>query len=641
VTTITRNDVALSKGRDVGEAAHAGYRPDIDGLRAIAVLPVVFYHVGVRGFSGGFVGVDVFFVISGYLITGILTRDVAAGRYSIAEFYRRRVLRIFPALFAMFALVTVAACLTMLPTEIYRYARSLGTAALFSSNVQFYVESDYFDLQSAAKPLLHTWSLAVEEQWYILWPLLIAGLGKRGRMLAAVALGVAIVSLGIGVWQTSVDMAGAFYLLPARAWELGLGALLAINGHRSAKRWLLQAAGVLGLALIFATVKVYTHETDFPGLAALAPCVGAALLIYSGAGSTWVSRALSVAPAQFVGKISYSLYLWHWPVIVFTNIGLLLPQTPQVIVAQIALSLILATLSWRFVEQPFREGNWSTRNVLAVAAIAIAFTVSVASVAPMASARLMGFSTEQIDLAKYADLDGDRLYRRGSCFAVGPNAPFDASRCLGIDTGKPAIVFVGDSHAAALWPGLSRHADRYDILQATATGCVAKYYERPERTHCAQILNSTLRDWLPHHSPKALILASRWKWNNLSGLEATLSDPKIQSAHPLLIGPMPEYSAALPRILVFADRRNDPSLIDRSRDADTRNLDHEMRAIAERTNTSYLSMIDLLCSAEACLTRTPSGAPLQFDGSHLTPAGSALIADAVLRQVERLAPTKN
>ncbi len=208
----------------INTATHPTYRPDIDGLRALAVLPVVMYHAGVRGFSGGFVGVDVFFVISGYLITGILVRDIASGRHSIAEFYRRRVLRIFPALFVMFAVVSVAACLTMLPSEIERYARSLGAAALFSSNLQFYIEADYFGLGSAIKPLLHTWSLAVEEQWYILWPLLLASIGaRRPRAIAGTAACITLVSLCLGIWQTSTNMPAAFYLLHARGWGTWLG----------------------------------------------------------------------------------------------------------------------------------------------------------------------------------------------------------------------------------------------------------------------------------------------------------------------------------------------------------------------------------------------------------------------------------
>ena len=634
------NPVAtLSIHADAGahDAAHAGYRADIDGLRALAVLPVVLYHAGVRGFSGGYVGVDIFFVISGYLITGILLRDIDAARYSITDFYRRRVLRIFPALFAMILVVAAIACATMLPSEIQRFARSLASAAFFSSNIQFYLEAGYFGLASAVKPLLHTWSLAIEEQWYILWPLLLGVVGRRQRAwLLPMTIAITLASLTFGIWQTADDAAGAFFLLPSRGWELGLGALLAIYSQRISTRWMLQLAGIVGFMLILASIKTYTHETSFPGVAALAPCIGAALLIYSGSQRTWMSQLLSHRAAQFVGRISFSLYLWHWPVMVFSQIGLLLPQSPGVIVGQIGLSFALAVLSWKFIEQPFRDGRrWSTRRVLWSAALAIGSTAALAAAVPAISRAVMNFDARQIELASYADLDGDGLYRRGICFAVGPKSSYNTDLCLARRTGKPAILFAGDSYAAALWPGLSLHKDRFDVLQATATGCVAKLYARPEKTLCAEVINAALRDALPRERPQATVLASRWKWRTLEGLEETLRDPVVRAGNPILLGPVPEYTAALPRILVFADRAGDEGLIDRSVDTEVWAIDKAMREIARRTRTPYVSLLDLLCHDHRCVTRTPSGAPMQFDTGHLTPAGSEFIINAILPRIEK------
>ena len=217
-----------SKPRAAPAATADHYRPDIDGLRALAVLPVVFYHAGFRGFGGGYVGVDIFFVISGYLITGIIVRDLAERRHTIARFYRRRILRIFPALFFVAGITTLVACLVLLPDELIHYARSLAAATLFGSNVLFYADSGYFEAASAVKPLLHTWSLAIEEQFYILWPLLLVSAGAaRPARLRLVVGSVCAASLGIAIFTVAQDRNAAFYLLPSRAWGLALGGALA------------------------------------------------------------------------------------------------------------------------------------------------------------------------------------------------------------------------------------------------------------------------------------------------------------------------------------------------------------------------------------------------------------------------------
>ncbi|RYG14104.1 MAG: acyltransferase [Burkholderiales bacterium] len=626
---------ALPAQSAVARHEAVGYRADIDGLRALAVLPVLFYHAGVRGFSGGFVGVDVFFVISGYLITGILLRDVAAGRHSIAGFYKRRILRIFPALFAMMAVVTALACVTMLPSELLRFARSLGSAALFASNVQFYLEAGYFDLGSAVKPLLHTWSLAIEEQWYIVWPLVVAAMAAPGlgRLRTLTALMV-VLSLGTSIWLTGVDAGAAFYLLPSRAWELGVGALLAIVARRTTSRFVLECCGVVGVTLILASVKLYTHETPFPGWAALAPCVGAALLIYSGASGTLAGRVLSLRPFQFIGKISYSLYLWHWPVIVFAEVGLFLPKTPPVIGAEIAASILLATASWYWIERPFRSGMFRrTAPVLAAAAAVIGMAVLAAfAVRPLAQ-RLMDFSETQMAWARVADLDGDALYRRGVCFSVGGSA-FDAARCLTPASDRlPTVMVVGDSHAAALWPGLSRWTDRVNVLQATGAGCAARLPGRTDTGPCDSVMNSALREGIVRRPPDVLVIASRWKPRSLEGLPSLLADPAVRRANPVLVGPIPEYTAALPRLMVFADRRRDAGLIERSRDPGVVEIDRLMRDIAKNAGVPYISLVDALCPGTRqtqCRVSTPAGVPLQFDYGHLTAEGSGWLVDAVM-----------
>lgn len=615
------------------------YRPDIDGLRAIAVLPVLFFHVGVRGFSGGFVGVDVFFVISGYLITGILVRDIEAGRYSIAGFYRRRILRIFPALIGVMIATTAAACLLLLPVEFAAFARSLAATALFASNIDFYRVTSYFNPGGTSQPLLHTWSLAVEEQWYILWPLVLAaiGSGRIGR-IRAVAIAITLVSFALSLWLLPVDPAATFYLLPTRAWELGLGATLAVLAVRPRAGLLNEALALIGLALIALSVKFYTADTAFPGLAAVPPCLGTALLLHSGRAPSWVGQLLSLAPLRFVGLISYSLYLWHWPIVVFADTGLLLPKTPLVIAAIILVSIGAATLSWWLVETPFRRhaSAWRTSRVLGVGAALMLAMVALAAISPSISRAIAVYPPDQLAIARYLSFDGDGAFRRGTCFKVGPRGAYDAALCLRRSGQRPAILLVGDSYAAQLWPGLARYRDRFDILQATATGCLPKLTPHPRPGSCEALVDLALGARLAQEPPSALILAGRWQWASVGGIEATLRDPAVRAAHPLLVGPMPQYSTSLPRVMVIAARRGDPGLIARTTTDEPFEVDRYLKDVAARTGTPYFSMIDLLCTGRRCRTLAAPGVPIQFDTGHLTSAGSARVVDALLPRLTSL-----
>ncbi len=381
-------------------------------------------------------------------------------------------------------------------------------------------------------------------------------------------------------------------------------------------------------------IKRFTYNTLFPGWAALPVCLGAGLLIFTGSAGTLVSRVLSLPPLTFIGGMSYSLYLWHWPVIVFAKLALLLPDTPLTSLVEIATAFAFAFFSWRFVERYFRVGRerWSTRGVLGVGVIAIASAAVVAFAIPAASRVAAPFTPEQNRIAGYLDFDGDAAYRRGSCFMVGPRGSFDAARCLHVAAGRSSLLLSGDSHAADLWPGLSRVAGQLDVLQATASGCVPKIYQAPYKAPCQKLNSYVLGPWLRSHQPAVLILSSRWTWRTLPGLADTLRNPQIRAAHPILIGPMPEYNAALPRVLVVAERRNDPGLVGRSLTNDPFLIDAETRKIAASTGTPYVSLIDLLCHGRACVTRA-GDAPLLFDTNHLTLQGSTMVAGLLTAKI--------
>lgn len=338
-----------------------GYRKDIDGLRSIAVLSVVLYHLGIDWIPGGFVGVDIFFVISGYLITGIIVREVTERRFTLWEFYSRRIRRIFPALFLVLFCSAIAGVLILMPNDYQLFFKALKYASQQLSNFLFARGVDYFAVNHAPSPVLHTWSLAVEEQFYLFWPLLILLVARFLSLskLPALLFGVFVLSLINSEWLMSSNPKQAFYFLNSRAWELALGGLIAVNALPAIRSQVARnSMSVAGLVMIGLAVFYYDKTTRFPGVSALLPCVGSALLIYSGQYATSaVHRLLSMAPFVFVGLISYSLYLWHWPIIVFTEVYQQAPlaglQPLWIFLAAVAASY----LSWRFVEKPFRRGN--------------------------------------------------------------------------------------------------------------------------------------------------------------------------------------------------------------------------------------------------------------------------------------------
>ncbi|OAF01249.1 hypothetical protein AYJ54_29685 [Bradyrhizobium centrolobii] len=339
-----------------------GYRAEIDGLRAIAVLSVLAFHYGAP-LPGGFTGVDVFFVISGFLITQILASEIAAGTFSVLGFYDRRMRRILPALLTMLGVVLLAGRFLLMPGDYASLAKSTASAAFGVSNFYFLDHTGYFDRAADFQPLLHTWSLAVEEQFYVVWPLLLLGLTMIGARFALAATLAAFVAIGCAgsIAYFGIEPKSAFYMALPRAWELGLGALLVFLPVLP--RLIGELATVAGLALVAAGFHLVSSD-NFPGAAALFPCLGAALVIWPCARPTLSGRLLGLlAP---IGLISYSLYLWHWPIWVLfrTYIGNGMPDHTQAIVIAAA-SIIISAASYRYVEQPFRRRRWSAAQTVA------------------------------------------------------------------------------------------------------------------------------------------------------------------------------------------------------------------------------------------------------------------------------------
>lgn len=345
------------------------YRPEIDGLRAVAVLPVILFHAGFGSFAGGFVGVDVFFVISGYLITSIILADMDEGKFRISTFYERRARRILPALFLVMAACIPFAFMWLLPRDLKDFFQSIVAVSTFSSNILFWRESGYFDVAAELKPLLHTWSLAVEEQYYIFFPLFLIvmwRLGKRWIMLAFVIL--AIMSLALAQWLVYRDAAAAFFLLPTRVWELLFGALVALyfnrNGDARFDPRVSQVLSLVGLGLITFSVFAFSEETPFPSLYALAPTVGAVLIILFTQPGTLVSAILGHRLVVGIGLISYSAYLWHQPLLAFARHRSISAPSPVEMGILCLVTIPIAYLTWRYVESPFRNKKRVSRRFI-------------------------------------------------------------------------------------------------------------------------------------------------------------------------------------------------------------------------------------------------------------------------------------
>ena len=445
------------------------HRVDIDGLRAIAILPVVLYHAGFSAPKGGFIGVDVFFVISGFLMASLIRGEMEQGAFGLARFYERRIRRIFPALFTVIIASAAAAWFLFHPIELEYFARSVMGAALLASNITFWKESGYFDTSAQVKPLLHTWSLAVEEQFYIAFPLLLVLLGRLGRRrLIIVTLALLLLgSFVFSVWEVERSPVSAFYLAPSRFWELLLGAVLAFGIAPNPRSVMLsQVMALLGVVLIGFAVLSYTETTPLPGVNALVPCLGAALVIQARAKGGPVGLLLGSPPLVFLGLISYSLYLWHWPLIVFARYALGEDLPPHWAACLLFVSICLAALSWRFIEQPFRgrKSPINRRILFAGAATAVAAAVifgglvnleeGVPSRLPMAAQAIYRVSHDTgrfLGPACFIDSEGEGPksgdIRAGTLCALGNS-----------DVPEVSFLVWGDSHAGAMAPAIDRAA---------------------------------------------------------------------------------------------------------------------------------------------------------------------------------------
>ncbi len=494
------------------------YRREIDGLRALAVVPVILFHAGIDTFSGGFVGVDIFFVISGYLITSIIIGDQEKGRFSILKFYERRARRIMPVLFFVLLCCLPFAWAWMLPMQMTEFSHSVIAVCLFVSNFLFWQETGYFAAAAEEQPLLHTWSLAVEEQYYVVFPLFVMLCWRFGRTaLVAIIAVVALSSLMFAQYGSTHFASASFYLPTTRAWELLAGSLTAfiLSGRAQKPNDILS---LTGLALILFSIFAYDELTPFPSFYALPPVVGAALIILFGAQGTLVARLLSTRPMVGIGLISYSAYLWHQPLFAFARIRSLTEPSTAMFLGLACASLVLAYFSWRFVETPFRSGR--------ITALSSAPRVLAATAAGACLFIGIGFLGTQDDGLKFRlpQTALNVLAEKGNHDSAMETCLFDKGEsdiqhpvrgCLTAHSKSSKTILIGDSHAGAIAGEALRQFDRakVDLYAMSHSACVgfSGFYvsDRKYRSRCNSFFTG-IEDYIRQSGIDTVIMLNRW-----------------------------------------------------------------------------------------------------------------------------------
>jgi peptidoglycan/LPS O-acetylase OafA/YrhL len=627
------------------------YREDIDWLRAIAVLAVVAFHFEAPAVFGGFVGVDIFFVISGYLITGIIQSELQGGAFSFARFYERRVRRLLPALYAMAALTAIPSFHYLLTSERAEFFRSVAAVVTFTSNFFFWFQTGYFDHAAVEKPLLHTWSLAVEEQFYLALPLMLWALSRvaRGRRIALpAALGaLGLASFALSIWLMNSDgSANAFFMSPPRAWEFLIGGVVASPGFPLLRHPLAQQIA-RGVALVLIAIPIFSlrQGPGFPGFNALAPCVGAAMFIWSGTGVPSLKRSATspLGVVRFFGQISYSLYLWHWPLFTFARFSrtsLVLDAIDKL--ALFALTVMISYLSWRFIEQPFRERKLAPTRAAAfrIAGLATVVLLAGSAFGIVLSRTPSGADRAALQLESYSAYNYQPLYRFGSCFA--PERGVFGESCLALATGKTNWLLWGDSLAAHYFHGLRKATDpqTVNIVQATQAACMPTLNAAAQGNASCRRFAAQMDDFFGGRKPDLVIMSADWleyarppRFDGMiADLKQTISRLNELGMAVVLLGPAVQFRERLPSMLMRAQLRQIEARPEDFVLPDIFALDRSMKtALPAQAKFSYVSVVDAICPARQCPLTVDGGIPLSWDHAHLTAEGAAYV-------MERLAP---
>jgi peptidoglycan/LPS O-acetylase OafA/YrhL len=616
------------------------YRPEIDGLRAIAVLSVILYHAEFELFGGGFVGVDVFFVISGYLITSIIVNELQEDKFSLVDFYERRIRRIFPALFVVMLSCMVFAWLWYLPNDFKDYAQSQVAVSMFISNLLFWRQTGYFDSANELKPLLHTWSLAVEEQFYLIYPvgiLLIFRYFKR--WMSSLIVFVAFLSFVFAQWASYKRPALAFYFLPARIWELLVGALVAIflinRQEKRIHRVLRETCACFGLILIAYSVFAFKSSTPFPGMFALVPTVGAALIIVFGEGDSFTGRLLSFKTLVGIGLVSYSAYLWHQPVFAFARYQDFQSQLRYIPILLLAITFGLAYLSWKYIETPFRIHLPLARGkvfilgaVLSVLFISTGLLINASNgIESRFKTNLVG-DVGQLDFHKYIN---DRFFDCEPKSVAAEALSWEGFlRCKQSKVGVPDVVLLGDSHAEHLFIGLAEAKPNLNVAFYISSGV-----PMTENENFGAVFEELLSNGESQHVIIALAYRLQISSDNqgdvFEALELTIESLQKSKKAVSLLGDVPVFPVSAEFCKFGHQKANNFDLCKVSVNEVTdqkSNFLTEIKDLTERQSIKYFEIDQPLCNEKKC-EMIKDGQVLYRDDNHLNVLGSRLVGGYV------------
>lgn len=654
------------------------YRGDIDGLRAVAVLAVITFHFFPAKARGGFVGVDIFFVISGYLISSIIYKEIEAQSFSIMEFYVRRVRRIYPALFLVLVTVCAAGWIFLMPSAFVLLGKQIVGGAAFIANIVLWLQSGYFSVASASKPLLHLWSLGVEEQFYLVFPLICVLLSrsKSNWVMPAGFLAIGIGSMMLNVAFVGRYREAVFYLPFSRLWELLAGAALSLFQRRDAQSTLIgrflfswrHGIAFLGLALLVVSIFTITPLMSFPGWWGLLPTVGSVLIIAAGH-DAWSNRYfLSCKPAVFIGLISYPLYLWHWPILSFARIATDhlsgTDLSPLVKLLLGFLSVVMAYLTYRLVELPVRAVRQAgDRRKGALVWFSCVLTAGLFGLVVI---RWGGFPvrlpSEVVALDHDYQSDAERAWREGTCFLRTDQLPDqfqeDCVDPIKEGTMRPLVLVWGDSHAADLLSGFRALQGRSEVRLAQYTsGVCPPFVGISDKYHPACLLvNNYILDRIRALKPAVVVLSAYWDptgpGQSRASRAAELADTigLIKAAgvsRVFVIGSAPSWINAVPTLLVDAvkhdPRRSAPERLSRS--LLEPHDDTLLKAATDKAGAVYIPLFEYLCDQTSCIVSTgPTWREvLTYDKAHFTEHGSSLVAEYLWRYIDApvgICPTK-
>lgn len=617
-------------------------RNDIQGLRAISVIAVILFHAWQSLLPGGFVGVDMFFVISGFVITKTILKDLNAGDFTIGQFYRRRVRRIFPALYLVLFVTALFSFFILSPPYLVDFEKSTLATVFFSSNIYFLKSSGYFDGAASLKPLLHTWSLSVEEQFYFVYPIALAFVYKKyPKLLVHALIASAVCSLILSESMLRQHPSAVFYLAPSRAFELIIGALVACPLLVPLAQRFRNAASLAGLVMIGGAVTLINEQVPFPGMTALLPCLGVGLMIYAGnSGPTYAGRMLSFWPLVLIGNLSYSLYLWHWPALALARnfFGGDLGNNLTVIV--LLMASLAALISFKYVEQPILRNRWKHLPYLRIGLVMMVAFPALSMPALLSHGFPQRFSPASLALFSARE---DFNPRRASCHADNAAPLRYENNCIfGTQGAIPDIAVWGDSHGAEIVVAMGDRLTKEGraVMQITASACppVLQYKVR-DRPHCETHNDQTLEHILADKQIKTIVLTANFSGykNNefkmmLSGYQDVVSKLRSGGKRVMIVAPIPVFDFDPPALLGI---RNEWQQTKIDTGLPTQIYSEKNEQALKMLNNIQSAEKDIIypqrvfCDADLCRSYIKDKGVLYFNSNHLSLKGAKLLVDAM------------